>query len=150
MKDSTLRTDIKIRTTHAEARMVFRPATRERQTDNGRLTDFAAITGRENLGQAIMMRLLTPMGEIAALGHPTYGSRLHELIGGRNTETTRNLAKLYILESLHQEPRIKKIVSVKVTPHEVYREAVVVSIAVVPVDEVETMYLEPFTLEFAP
>ena len=52
------------------------------------------------------MRLLTPRGELAELGHPEYGSRLHELIGSPNSETRRSLAKLFVLESLAQEPRI--------------------------------------------
>ena len=63
------------------------------------------------------MRLLTPRGELAELGHPEYGSRLHELIGTPNTETRRGLAKLFVLEASRQEPRIEKVIEVTVTPH---------------------------------
>ena len=71
------------------------------------LRDFALAEGRSNLGQALTTRLLTPRGEIAALGHPTYGSRLHEVIGQPNTPTTRNLAKLFVIEALNEERRVE-------------------------------------------
>ena len=66
----------------------------------------------ENLDQAVQLlvnRLMTREGELAPLGHPEYGSRHHELIGEPNTERTRNLVKLYILQALRHEPRIAKI-----------------------------------------
>src|SRR5262245_57940135 len=64
------------------------------------LLDLDIISGRKNLAQAIVIRLLTPRGELEPLGHPEYGSRLHELVGRENTPTTRNLVKLFILEAL--------------------------------------------------
>ena len=51
------------------------------------LLDYSTLDGRDNLAQAIVMRLLTPRGELAELGHPEYGSRLNELLGAPNTET---------------------------------------------------------------
>ena len=63
------------------------------------------------------MRLLTPRGELAELGHPEYGSRLNELLGTPNSETRRGLAKLFVLEALAQEPRIEKVLDVTVVPH---------------------------------
>ena len=103
------------------------------------LLDFATLDGRDNLGQAVMMRLLTPRGELAELGHPEYGSRLHELIGAPNTETRRNLAKLYVLEALAQEPRIEKVVEVTVTPAVEERDLVDILIRVQPVGAAETV-----------
>ena len=50
----------------------------------------------------------------AGLGHPNYGSRHHQLIGEPNTENSRNLIKLYVLECLRQEPRLEEIVEVSV------------------------------------
>ncbi|MGH9137321.1 MAG: hypothetical protein ACRD0G_09790, partial [Acidimicrobiales bacterium] len=35
-----------------------------------------------------------------------YGSRLHELIGTRKTESSRALCKAYVLEVVAQEPRV--------------------------------------------
>src|ERR1043165_7814825 len=56
--------------------------------------DLAIVKERDNLGQALVVRLLTSLGSLAPLGHPQYGSRLLELIGKRNDATTRNLARL--------------------------------------------------------
>src|SRR3954447_18132522 len=56
----------------------------------------AAVAGRANLAQALIVRLLTPRGSLAGLGHPAYGSRLGELVGRRNDVTARNLARLYV------------------------------------------------------
>ena len=114
------------------------------------LTDFGVIEGRDNLGQAILMRLLTPRGELSALAHPEYGSRLHELIGGRNITTSQNLAKLYILESLRQEPRIQKVINVTVEAAAGTRDRLNVSIAVQPIGDARVLRVGPFTLELAP
>src|SRR5881394_1026881 len=43
--------------------------------------DLAMARGVENLQQALILRLLTPLGSLSDLGHAGYGSRLHELIG---------------------------------------------------------------------
>lgn len=64
------------------------------------------LTGRHNLGQALVLRMLTPRGELAGLGHSTYGSRLHELIGQNKNESSRALCKAFVLEVLTQEPRV--------------------------------------------
>ncbi|HET6230382.1 MAG TPA: hypothetical protein VFE05_09975 [Longimicrobiaceae bacterium] len=74
--------------------------------------DLDTWAGVPNLIQALLLRLLTFRGELAELGHPAYGSRLHELIGELNTETVRNRAKLFVLQALQDEPRIRRIVSV--------------------------------------
>src|SRR4051812_16096864 len=71
-----------------------------------RRRDFATVSDRDNLGQALIARLLTPKGELGALGHAGYGSRLHEVVGATNTPTTRNLAKLFVIEALKQERRV--------------------------------------------
>ncbi len=71
------------------------------------LTGPILIEGHHNLGQALILRLLTPQGELAGLGHAQYGSRLHELIGIRKTEASRALCKAYVLAVLAQEPRVE-------------------------------------------
>src|SRR5215475_10253889 len=77
--------------------------------------DLEPLSGVDNLIQALLLRFLTPVGELTALGHPEYGSRLHELIGELNSETNRNRAKLFVLQALEAEPRVKKVLSVRVT-----------------------------------
>ena len=69
--------------------------------------DLAATTGRENLAQALLLRLLTPRGALSLLGHPEYGSRLGELIGRRKTEELRNLCRAFVLEAVAREPRVE-------------------------------------------
>jgi phage baseplate assembly protein W len=71
------------------------------------LTDIAVFEERENLAQALMLRLLTPRGSLRDLGHANYGSRLHELIGRPKNETNRNLCRLFVLEAVAQEPRVE-------------------------------------------
>jgi hypothetical protein len=81
-----------------------------------RETDLAVVDGRANLVQSLLLRLKTERGELAPLGYPDYGSRHLALVGERNTETTRNLIALYLLECLRQEPRIERVKTLKVTP----------------------------------
>jgi phage baseplate assembly protein W len=68
--------------------------------------DLATWTGRENLAQALALRLLTPLGSLAELGHAGYGSRLHELIGQPKSQAQRNLCRAFVLEALAQEQRL--------------------------------------------
>jgi phage baseplate assembly protein W len=77
--------------------------------------DLETVARVKNLQQALLLRFLTPAGELAVLGHPDYGSRLFDLIGELNTETNRNRAKLFVLEALQAEPRVRKILAVNVT-----------------------------------
>lgn len=80
-----------------------------------RLTDLAVVARTDAADQMLANRLKTQRGELASLGHPTYGSRHHELIGEPNTERTRNLIKRHVLEALAYEPRIEQILRCEVT-----------------------------------
>ncbi len=70
------------------------------------LADLDIISGRENVAQALILRLLTPKGALADLGHTGYGSRLGELIGQGKTEELRGLCRAFILEAVREEPRV--------------------------------------------
>ena len=146
-----LLSDIRLRLQHAQLRPVYAADVDRRrvvvQDQSRHLTDLGRVTGRRNLEQAIILRLLTPRGELAALGHPEYGSRLHELIGTPNTETTRNRMRLFILETLQQERRIAEIVEVTVELGSTGRDRVDVRLRVLPIGETEILDLGPFTLE---
>lgn len=110
--------------------------TKTREVQDGRrllIRDFRTTDGRNNLGQAMIMRLLTPQGELAPLGHPTYGARLHEIVGARNTVTIRDLAKLHVLAALAEERRIEKVEDVTVTPHPVLRDLISIDVQVLPI-----------------
>lgn len=112
-----------------------------------RRVDFASANGRDNLSQAIVARLLTPRGELAALGHASYGCRLHSLIGSRNTPGNRDRARLYILESLAQEPRLKDIEFLDVATKPGTRDTLVIRLRVVAIGSDDPIDLGPFDLE---
>jgi phage baseplate assembly protein W len=73
----------------------------------GQVVDLRTVDGRENLAQALLLRLLSPKGALAELGHRKYGSRLGELIGQRKTEELRDLCRAFVLEAVAQEPRVE-------------------------------------------
>lgn len=87
-----------------------------REEVSPRELDLNVVSGKANLIQGLILRLKTERGELAALGHPDYGSRHHQLIGEPNTEANRNLIKLYVLECLKQEPRLEAVRKIEVKP----------------------------------
>ena len=94
--------------------------------------DLAAIEGADNLAQALLVRLNTPAGDLAALGHPEYGSRLIELIGQENTVSTRNLVRLFVLDAVRNEPRVGEVLNLTVERDRRLPDRVVVSLTVRP------------------
>jgi phage gp46-like protein len=113
-----------------------------------RQKDLETLSGAENLQQALLLRFLTPVGELAPLGHANYGSRLFELLGERNIETTRNRAKLFVLEALAAEPRVKEVRAVRVTQSRADRTRLDIEVSLVAIDSDTTLNLVfPFFLE---
>jgi len=80
------------------------------------VTDLVGAGAAGNAIQAVIHRIMTVQGELADLGHPDYGSRHHSLIGQPNTVKNQNLIKLYILQALALEPRIRRVLSADVVP----------------------------------
>lgn len=147
--DRHLLSDLKLGLLHRELRPVYRvddSLARQADRKTWRL-DFEKVAGRENLQQAIIMRLLTPRGDLGHLGHPDYGARVHELIGRGNTETNRNLLKLFILEALKREPRVEKVVDLNIRPSPGTRQTVDVTLAVLPVGFSGVVEIGPFRVE---
>ena len=102
---------------------------------NGVIYDLDVMSGRENVAQALILRLLTPRGSLAALGHAGYGSRLHELIGRLKTDAVRNLCRAFVLETVAQEPRVEnEAVELAFDPLQEGPSWLVVTLAVRPVD----------------
>lgn len=97
-------------------------------------TDLARLSEVENLQQALLLRFLTPVGELAELGHPDYGCRLQELIGEPNTESNRNRAKLYTLLALQAEPRVKKVLAVDLTTRRQNPSQVDIAVSLLAID----------------
>lgn len=104
--------------------------------------DLASVAGRDNLAQALILRMLTPRGSLAPLGHAAYGSRLHELIGQRKTETLRSLCRAFVLEIVAQEPRVEnKAVALAFDPQAETASSFVFTLAVQPLQDAETLSL---------
>lgn len=105
------------------------------------LLDLGTVEGRANLGQALIVRLLTPRGGLAALGHASYGSRLGELIGRTNDDTTRNLARLHVIEALGAERRIRAVDSLTVEVPSGQPDVIRIGVSVLPVGDDDPLAL---------
>jgi len=113
--------------------------------------DVDTVAGYDNLGQAVVHRLMTRLGELEELGHPDYGSRLHELIGEPNNSETRKLVKMYVNQCLSQEVRIEKIESIDVLDYSGDPYSVLLEIAVVPIGSSAAISVSmPYRLEVGP
>jgi len=105
-----------------------------RKRPETQLKDLQILSDVGNLQQALLLRFLTPLGELAQLGHPDYGSRLFELIGELNNDTNRNRAKLFVLLALAGEPRVEQVLDVIVAQNAALRDAIDISISVKAID----------------
>jgi phage baseplate assembly protein W len=85
----------------------LRPVRRPAPGTPDELADLEVVDGRRNLAQALILRLLTPRGSLASLGHAGYGSQLHTLVGRLKTDELRNLCRAFVLEVVAQEPRVE-------------------------------------------
>lgn len=144
--------DLALRAIHRELRPAYRPTEKLDAGPGGRgqQWDFVVREGLENLAQAIILRVLTPRGELAALGHPDYGSRVHELIGAGNTATTRALLRLHLLDALGREPRIGKIRTLDIIRTPGQRSSVDVRLEVLPAGAAQALIVGPFSLDLGP
>lgn len=114
----------------------------------GARADLGVAAELDQAEQLLVNRLMTQRGELAPLGHPAYGSRHHELVGEPNTERTRNLVKLYVLEALRGEPRIAEVVRCTVRSEQRPRDIVRIELQVRLIDRPEPLNLVvPFELE---
>lgn len=103
--------------------------------------DLDVVSGRDNLRQALLLRLLVDRGELAGLGHPRYGSHIRELIGEIHDQANRELLRRYVRKSLAQDPRVEEVVDVTVSPHPLQIDTVEILAVVQPI-EGEVLELE--------
>lgn len=116
--------------------------------ETGRGIDLETLSGLDNLKQALLLRFLTPVGEMTPLGHPNYGSRLFELIGELNTPTNRNRAKMFVLQALAAEPRVQQVLAVQVTQNQADPGRIDIDVWLTPIDSDTPLNLVfPFFLE---
>lgn len=120
----------------------------DRQSGAANQIDLGTFDGSDNLVQALLLRFLTPMGALSLLGHPDYGCRLAELVGELNSETNRNRAKLFVLQALALEPRVKQVLSVDVTQNKKDPAQIDIKVLLLAIDSVSPLNLVfPFFLE---
>ena len=74
----------------------------------------AAVSGIDNLVQALALRLLVDQGELGALGHPRYGSRIRELLGAKLDRANLELMRRLVRQTLLDDPRVAEVVRVVV------------------------------------
>lgn len=145
--------DLRLRLVRSDALSIYETAqTEQRIVSAGRavvLKDLDTVADLDNLVQAVIVRLLTPKGELAALGHADYGSRLPDLIGQPNNETRRNLAKLYVIEALKQERRIAKVLDVAVRTKPGERQVIEISLKFLPIGSDSPIDVGPFAIDLA-
>lgn len=126
-------------------------ATERRPGPRGTVVDLAVAAEVPQAVQLLVNRLATRRGELAPLGHPDYGSRHHELVGEPNTERTRNLVKLYVLEALRHEPRVAKVLRCVVRTADRERDVVRVELRLLLIEHDEPLDLVvPLDLAGAP
>ena len=82
--------------------------------------DLELAQGNDNIIQALILRLKVRKGELAPLGWPDYGSRLHEMIGQPNNARTYMILMAHARSAIEQDPRVAKIeeVHTQVVPGE--------------------------------
>jgi phage baseplate assembly protein W len=75
--------------------------------------DLDLAQGNENIIQALILRLKVKKGELAPLGWPNYGSRLHELIGEPNNSRTHVMLMAHARNAIEQDPRVAEVKEVR-------------------------------------
>lgn len=103
--------------------------------------DLGTVSERANLAQALTLRLLTQQGALEPLGHPDYGCRLVTLIGRTSDDTTRHLARLYVIEAVRQEPRVKALTALSVLCAPGRSETLHISLTVEPLADGDPLTL---------
>ena len=76
--------------------------------------DIALASGNANIVQALTLRLRVEKGQLALLGWPDYGSRLHELIGEPDLPRTRLKAQVFARDAVAADPRVQAVEAVAV------------------------------------
>lgn len=86
--------------------------------DLSRERDLDLATGYNNAIQALILRLRVRQGELAPLGWPTYGSRIHELIGEPNNNFTHIKLMAYARNAIEADPRVAEVTDIRALPGE--------------------------------
>lgn len=80
-------------------------------TDTGATT----VSGKDNLIQALTMRLIVYRGHLEQLGHQRYGSRVADLIGEPMDRANLELLRRYVRQAIKEDPRVDEVTELSVT-----------------------------------
>ncbi|MCP3060344.1 GPW/gp25 family protein [Myxococcus sp. K38C18041901] len=80
-------------------------------SDDGGAT---TVSGRDNLVQALTMRLLVYRGHLEQLGHQRYGSRVADLIGEPLDRANLDLLRRYVRQAIKEDPRVDEVLHLTV------------------------------------
>lgn len=80
-------------------------------TDTGATT----VSGKDNLIQALTMRLIVYRGHLEQLGHQRYGSRVADLIGEPMDRANLELLRRYVRQAIKEDPRVDEVTQLSVT-----------------------------------
>ena len=96
--------------------------------------DIELAEGNDNIEQALLLRLRVRKGELAPLGWPDYGSRLHELIGEPNNSRTHVMLMAHARNAVERDPRVAEVkrIRAEVLPGE--RDVVTLVMDIVLID----------------
>ncbi|QRN93826.1 DUF2634 domain-containing protein [Archangium violaceum] len=102
-------------------------------------TGAATVSGKDNLVQALTMRLIVYRGHLEQLGHGRYGSRVADLIGEPLDRQNLELLRRYVRQALKEDPRVQEVTSLRVSARPDLPGAVDVraSVRAITGDEVE-------------
>jgi phage baseplate assembly protein W len=95
-----------------DLRLIFGGAGADISWSGGELE---TVAGRDNLAQALTLRLIIHRGDLAQLGHPRYGSKVKELLGEPLDRTNLELLRRYVRQALKEDPRVEEVTSVVAT-----------------------------------
>jgi phage baseplate assembly protein W len=73
------------------------------------------VSGKDNLIQALTLRLMIYRGHLEPLGHVRYGSKVAELIGEPLDRQNLELLRRYVRQALKEDPRVEDVTHLSVT-----------------------------------
>lgn len=100
--------------------------------------DLSIVTGYDNLVQALLVRLNTPVGSL--LLHPEYGNNFSDILGQSNTLSNINKLKVGIEQTLRKDSRVA---DVKISSTELDGDILKINVTITPIglDEQLQLYL---------
>ena len=105
---------------------------------NASYGDTETVSGLDNLVMQLRHRLMTLPGELAAVGHPEYGSRLPLLIGNATDRLAIERIKLEAKICVLQDPRIESVSRVELVAE---NSAFYVEVTAIPIGQTASQNL---------